>query len=180
MKVLLVEPGYKNKYPPLGLMKISAYHKALGDEVIFVKGEEKSLKGMKWDRIYITTLFTFYWNRTIRTIRYYMNSVEQRNNIYVGGVLATLLYEDLYNEPSLQGITILRGLLDQPGILGNNEIVVDRITPDYDIIDITKKLVTNNLFFKSIFLLNDINILHITPITMYLINLYLFINSQKV
>ena len=58
MKVLLVEPGYKNKYPPLGLMKISAYHKALGDEVIFVKGEEKSLKGMKWDRIYITTLFT--------------------------------------------------------------------------------------------------------------------------
>ena len=138
MKVLLVEPGYKNKYPPLGLMKISAYHKALGDEVIFVKGEEKSLKGMKWDRIYITTLFTFYWNRTIRTIRYYMNSVEQRNNIYVGGVLATLLYEDLYNEPSLQGITILRGLLDQPGILGNNEIVVDRITPDYDIIDITK------------------------------------------
>ena len=55
MKVLLVEPGYKNKYPPLGLMKISAYHKALGDEVIFVKGEEKSLKGMKWDRIYITT-----------------------------------------------------------------------------------------------------------------------------
>ena len=53
-------------------------------------------------------------------------------------MLATLLYEDLYNEPSLQGITILRGLLDQPGILGNNEIVVDRITPDYDIIDITK------------------------------------------
>lgn len=138
MKILLVEPGYKNKYPPLGLMKISAYHKKLGDEVVFVKGENKILKDMKWDRIYITTLFTFYWSRTIKTIRYYINSVEQKENIYVGGILATLLYEDLLNESSLHGITILKGLLDQPGVLGKNDIIVDRITPDYDIIDISK------------------------------------------
>ena len=138
MKVLLVEPGYKNKYPPLGLMKISTYHKTLGDEVVFVKGENKTLKDIKWDRIYITTLFTFYWNRTIKTIRYYINSVEKKENIYVGGILATLLYEDLLNESSLQGITILKGLLDQPGVLGKNDIIVDRVTPDYDIIDISK------------------------------------------
>lgn len=138
MKILLVEPGYKNKYPPLGLMKISAYHKLLGDEVVFVKGENRSIRDMKWDRIYITTLFTFYWSRTIKTIQYYLNSVERRENIYVGGILATLLYDDLQNELSLQGITILNGLLDQPGILGNDNIIVDRITPDYDIVDITK------------------------------------------
>lgn len=138
MKILLVEPGYKNKYPPLGLMKISAYHKLSGDEVVFVKGENKSLKDMKWDRIYITTLFTFYWKKTVQTIEYYINSVEQRKNMYVGGILATLLYENLCDEPSLHGITILRGLLDRPGILGDNEIIIDRITPDYDIVDITK------------------------------------------
>ena len=95
MKILLVEPGYKNKYPPLGLMKISAYHKFLGDEVIFVKGENKSLRDKKWDRIYITTLFTFYWDKTIKTIQYYMNSVEKRKDIFIGGILATLLYEEL-------------------------------------------------------------------------------------
>lgn len=36
--ILLVEPNYKNKYPPMGLMKISSYYKKLGDNVTFFKG----------------------------------------------------------------------------------------------------------------------------------------------
>ncbi len=38
MKILLVEPNYRNKYPSMGLMKISTYHKNHGDEVTFFKG----------------------------------------------------------------------------------------------------------------------------------------------
>ena len=66
-RILLVEPGYKNKYPPLGLMKISTYHKLKGDFVQFAKGCIKELQEEKWDRIYISTLFTFYWAVTIKT-----------------------------------------------------------------------------------------------------------------
>ena len=95
-------------------MKIFAYHKSVGDNVIFVKGENKELKSKKWDRIYVTTLFTFYWKKTIETIKYYYKSVEQPNSIYVGGILATLLEQDLRSEPGLEGITIMPGLLDKP------------------------------------------------------------------
>jgi len=42
-KVLLVEPDYKNKYPPIGLMKISTYHKMIGYDVKFFKGDLKDL-----------------------------------------------------------------------------------------------------------------------------------------
>ena len=38
-KILLLEPNYRNKYPPIGLMKIATYHRMLGDEVVFYKGE---------------------------------------------------------------------------------------------------------------------------------------------
>ncbi len=40
---MLVEPNYKNKYPPMGLMKIATYYRELGDDVIFFKGDLKEL-----------------------------------------------------------------------------------------------------------------------------------------
>ena len=135
MKILLVEADYKNKYPPLGLMKISAYHKGIGDEVIFVKGKDKELKNQKWDRIYVTTLFTFYWKKTVDTIKYYYNSVNNPNDLHVGGIMATLLEQDLRTEQGIQGITIRTGLLNQPNMLGNETVPVDLMTPDYSIIE---------------------------------------------
>lgn len=38
-KVLLLEPNYKNKFPPIGLMKLATYFKMRGDDVVFYKGE---------------------------------------------------------------------------------------------------------------------------------------------
>ena len=68
--ILLIEPGYRNKYPPLGLMKIAQYHGPQGkkDHVHFVKGEDTSAYDTAWDRVYITTLFSFEWERTSRSI----------------------------------------------------------------------------------------------------------------
>jgi len=141
--ILLIEPGYKNKYPPLGLMKISTYHKKKGDNVVFAKGEVKELKEQLWDRIYITTLFTFHWYKTINTIKYYYNSVNEPSSIFTGGAMATILEDDLRQEPGIEGITIIPGLLDKPGILGDDDIIVDTLTPDYDIINQEKNKYLN-------------------------------------
>ena len=43
-KVLLLEPNYKNKYPPLNLMKLATYYREIcKDEVRFFKGDLKDL-----------------------------------------------------------------------------------------------------------------------------------------
>ncbi|RCX21108.1 hypothetical protein DFR58_101318 [Anaerobacterium chartisolvens] len=133
--ILLIEPSYRNKYPPLALMKISTYHKLLGDTVIFCKGKNTELKNRKWDRIYITTLFTFHWNPTIDTIEYYQHSVNNISDIYCGGVLATVLHDDLIKKFP---VTVTPGLLNRAGILGNDEHIVDTLPPDYSIIDMEK------------------------------------------
>ena len=205
MKILLIEPNYKNKYPPLGLMKISAYHKMLGDEVVFIKEdknqyilsekynlclekvkklnvpfkEEKLIPTLiqdylkyrridilqeilslcpvdyvhtvennlryfahnfkfqkKWDRIYITTLFTFYWKQTKKAIEFAKLIVKDVNQLFVGGVAASLIPEIISEETGLViGENIITGLLDKPGILDNNDIIIDEITPDYSILD---------------------------------------------
>lgn len=40
-KILLIEPNYKNKYPPMGLMKLATYYRNRGDDVRFFKGDLK-------------------------------------------------------------------------------------------------------------------------------------------
>ena len=40
-KILLIEPNYRNKYPPMGLMKLASYYRKRGDDVRFFKGDLK-------------------------------------------------------------------------------------------------------------------------------------------
>ncbi|MBA4349262.1 MAG: cobalamin-binding domain-containing protein [Thermodesulfovibrio sp.] len=131
--ILLIEPDYKNKYPPLGLMKICTYHKQKGDNVVFYKGCSAELKKQLWDRIYISTLFTFYWDKTIKTIKFYSESVKHTSNIFVGGVMATLMKSKIQDEIN---VTIVEGLLNEKGKLGyKDDDKIDCILPDHSIID---------------------------------------------
>ncbi len=130
--ILLIEPDYKSKYPPLGLMKISAYHKRLGDRVVFTKGCIVEKQKQRWDRVYVSTLFTYYWNETIKAIKYYQKCVPMNTDVFVGGVLSTLLYEEL---KETTGATVISGLLDKPGILDEKDkTIIDTLTPDYSIL----------------------------------------------
>ena len=70
--ILLLEADYSNKYPPIGLMKIAYFHRYIHhDYVRFSKGKlPEDLATKKWDRVYVTTLFTFEWPKTKGIIEY--------------------------------------------------------------------------------------------------------------
>lgn len=132
--ILLVEPGYKTKFPPLGLMKISAYHKALGDKVTFVKGTKASLAYEYWDRIYVTTLFTYNWKVTIDNIKHYKMLVGgDVSRLFVGGIMASLMPQEVWQET---GVAPKTGVLNTPGALDiDNDLIVDAMIPDYALFD---------------------------------------------
>lgn len=201
-KVLLIEPSYKNKYPPIGLMKIATYYRGCGDDVRFFKGDMKDLaadlicedllkhleiiepnifwkkyypvllkfiklgkyqiledinifkdelilnaikeyrqkyrqkdffKNPRFDKVVITTLFTFYWKITIDTINFAKNLCKSQEDVMVGGIMSTLLPEEV---KEATGITPHIGLLDKAGVIdkGDNRII-DQLPLDYSILD---------------------------------------------
>lgn len=207
--ILLIEPNYSNKYPPIGLMKIATYHRMLGDNIRYFKGnlndlviddlyqdclieltevdnsinwnskqivikkyikrkdakilEELNLEESKfelliidkleyycnvfkkkiyrqfprYDRIYVTTLFTFYWKITIETIEFCKKLVKTPDELHVGGVLASLLHKEV---EEATGIIPKQGLLDKPGLLDPDnffakDIIIDNLPLDYSILD---------------------------------------------
>lgn len=136
MRVLLVEPKYKNKYPPMGLMKISTYHKMLEDEVRFVKGTDPSIDAEVWDRIYVTTLFTFDFAISVETIKHYMRLVNNIDALYVGGIMASLMPEKVIEATGIDRSHILTGLFTDTAVVGDdNDINVDQLPLDYDILE---------------------------------------------
>jgi hypothetical protein len=146
--ILLIEPSYANKYPPLGLMKISTFHKQMGDNVKFAKGTlTDEFAELKWDRVYVSTLFTFEWEKTRKSIEYALTIVKDETKVFVGGIMATLMPE-LFTT-TFPTINLVKGLLNREGTLGlDNEKCIDRLMPDYDILkDIDYKYPTTDAYF---------------------------------
>jgi len=112
--ILLIEPGYKNKYPPLGLMKIAAYHGPHGkrDHVRFIKGEDSSVLSTAWDRIYVTTLFSFEFPKIAQTIDFALKVANgHADKVFVGGIAASLMPEQFVDVARWRGIRFIKGLL---------------------------------------------------------------------
>ncbi|HUP60380.1 MAG TPA: radical SAM protein [Thermoanaerobaculia bacterium] len=150
--ILLIEPSYRNKYPPLGLMKIAQYHGARGkrDNVRFVKGEDRSVLATAWDRIYVTTLFSFEFERIARSIDFALTVANgHADRVFVGGIAASLMHERFVAEPRWRGIRFIAGLLaDAPAVSlklddYSEELysddrfsqAIEDLIPDYSILD---------------------------------------------
>jgi hypothetical protein len=203
-RVLLVEPGYQNKYPPLGLMKLATYHRGRGDFVRFWKGNARELvletlldeavvafkrltpsvewnslrpqfrqyvrlrakaawgdiegiagfysptvklwldgireqfragsvpDRLKWDRVCVTTLFTFQWDISVRAIEDAKALVKDLSELRVGGIAASLVPDEF---EVATGIRPHVGLLSSPGALDPGDLtIIDELPPDYSML----------------------------------------------
>jgi hypothetical protein len=151
-RILLVEPGYKNKYPPLGLMKIAQYHGPRGkkDHVRFIKGEDATVLGTAWDRIYVTTLFSFEFSKISETIEFALRVANgQADKVFVGGIATSLMHERFIAEPRWHGVRFIKGLLAKPPAEAlqldefseefysddHSGAAIEDLVPDYSILD---------------------------------------------
>ena len=148
-RVLLIEPDYKNKYPPLGLMKLAAYHgpDGRGDHVRFIKADNHEAVLEHWDRIYVTTLFSFEWKRTAAAINLAIRASHGNpDRVFVGGIAASLMRDQFTAEPAWRGVRFIAGLLEKPPArslelspadFGHRDTAsppIDELVPDYSIL----------------------------------------------
>ena len=193
--ILLLEPNYKNKYPPMSLMKLATYYRTQGNDVRFFKGSLKDFAASllceeyllevceptqakyasqlfqfiktgkhapieaipkfsgsahefilksyrnryaneqfpKFDKICVTTLFTFYWGETVDTINYAKKFLTESGKILVGGIAASIMPNKIYEDTAVNPIV---GLLNKPGILdSNSKVIIDELPLDYSILE---------------------------------------------
>jgi hypothetical protein len=104
-QVLLVEPNYYTRFPPLGLLKLARYHNdIMKDKVDFIRGCSPRIKP---DLIYVTSLFTWAWRPVHEAIKYYKQLYPDAD-ILLGGLYATLLP----NHAVQSGARVYKGLFE--------------------------------------------------------------------
>ncbi|MCP8315919.1 MAG: hypothetical protein H3Z51_03535, partial [archaeon] len=124
MRIMLVEPDYYTQFPPLGLLKISAYHKSQNDKIIgLVKGADYPSE--RPNRIYITSLFTWSWRPVWEAVRYYKGWFPD-SEVWLGGLYASLLPD--HAEQSGADY-ICKGILKE----------AEDLLPDYEILELSDR-----------------------------------------
>lgn len=116
LKVLLVEPNFpfptksKNKaseihknFVPIGLLKIGAYYKSLGNLVYLVRGNvsREDIKYCEPNLILITSIFT-YWSKYVWDAVEHYRNLFPHSKIMIGGIYATLHYDKKYFQNNLK------------------------------------------------------------------------------
>lgn len=214
-KVLLVEPNYKNKYPPMGLMKLATYYRRCGDDVRFYKGDMRDLaveliyedllncleqlfpdtfwkqyypslfefikygkysslegtpefdnpdvkeiikeyrkkykekdyfKHPRFDKVGITTLFTFAWDITVETVNFAKQLCKKQEDVMVGGIASTILPNEVFDATEIhpfEGLLCHAGDIDE-----DNPDIIDELPLDYSILEeIDYVYQANNAYF---------------------------------
>jgi hypothetical protein len=90
VEVLLVEPDYYTRFPPLGLLKLATYHRNRGDTVKFARGKEQP--NVCPDLIYVTSLFSYAWKPVHEAVKHY-KSLYPHADLWLGGIYASLMPE---------------------------------------------------------------------------------------
>ncbi|PYE26365.1 hypothetical protein C7410_103284 [Paraburkholderia silvatlantica] len=138
-------------------MKIAAYHGPFGkrDHVKFIKGEQdKSVLQINWDRIYVTSLFSFEWREISKSIDFAVEVAHgNASKVFVGGIAASLMHDQFVMEPRWRGIRFIKGLLsDSPAKALQlddfeeelysddvNGTPIEDLVPDYSILEQIKE-----------------------------------------
>ena len=98
-RILLIEPNFPippksrnhRDFLPIGLLKLASYHRADGDDVRLVRGNQYFPEFYP-NQIKITSLFTYWANYVWESVRFYKENYPKAR-VIVGGIYASLMPE---------------------------------------------------------------------------------------
>lgn len=125
LKVLLVRPNYPDSRNsvyriPIGLLKLSSYHKSKGDIVKYVEGYD-FCEDFLPDIVQITGMFTYWSQITIDTINYYKKKFPEAK-VITGGIYPSIAPEHVKSNSLVDEVII--GVIPE----------VEKCLPDYSLL----------------------------------------------